>query len=196
MINKDKVKNCIEKIENKTRAEIVPAILKSSDKYPATYYRSGLFFSSFFFITSFLIFHEWRLKALIVGYILGLLLCFIPFVKRLFIFRPELEEETLQKAYEVFLEHKIHQTKNRSGVLVFLSVFEKRAIILADKNINEVVAENTWIKKIDLLIEEIHEKSLEEGFLNCLNDVGAILIQNFPGNNKNENELRDDLVSE
>ena len=195
-MDKKEIQSLIKKIESQTSAEIVPAILKNSDNYPAAYYRSGLFFSSLAFIITYFFFREFIVYAILIGYLIGLVLSFIPFVKKLFIFKPEIEEETLQKAYEIFLEHKIHQTSNRSGVLVMLSIFEKRAIILADKNINTLVQEDTWVKVIDKLTLDIRTQSIESAFKSALNKCGDILIEQLPHSSNDKNELSDSLVKE
>ncbi len=195
MINKDKIKSIVKEIEKSTTAEIVPSILDYSDNYPASYYRAGLFFASLGFIISWFFFRPWIFYFFLIGYLIGILLCFIPFIKRLFIFSPELEEETLQKGYEIFLEHKIHQTSHRSGVLVMLSLFEKRAIILADKKINDLVDDHTWVKIIDNLIQNIKTQNIQEAFEISLRSCGEILSKNLPGNDKDKNELDNNLIS-
>ncbi len=197
MIDREKVKLKISKTEDKTVAEIVPAIIPYSDNYSASYYRCSLFFACLLVILSFFVYPDkhfaGHVKYFCAGYLIGLSLTYVKAVKRFFVTKDEIIEETMQKAYQIFLEHKIHQTSNRSGVLLFLSLFEKRAIVLADKAINDKLDPETWNELIDGLTNSIRTDGLENAFLNSLDQISEILIDNFPGSEK-ENELDDSLV--
>jgi putative membrane protein len=49
------------------------------------------------------------------------------------------------RAEAAFLEEKVFQTRERSGVLVLLALHERQAVILADEGVNATVPPDTWL---------------------------------------------------
>jgi putative membrane protein len=93
------------------------------------------------------------------------------------------------RAFSAFVQAGVTDTKGRSGVLIFISQAEHRAVILADRGINEVVAPDEWQKDVDSLVLAIRRGEPAQGLLNAIERIGGILRQAFPADERNENEL-------
>ena len=76
---------------------------------------------------------------------------------------PSSEKETLERAKEVFLELKMHETAARNGVLFYLSVKEHQFAILGDAGIDEVVPNDFWNSTKDVVLSEFKKGAFAKG---------------------------------
>ncbi len=101
------------------------------------------------------------------------------------------EAAVTQRAFGEFMQHGVGSTRERSGVLVFVSEAEHRAIILADQGINARVAPDEWQKDIDTLIRAIREGQAARGLVAVVERIGDVLAESFPRQPGDQNELSD-----
>ena len=98
------------------------------------------------------------------------------------------------RAREQFLAHNLHRTAARTGVLIFVSLAEHHAEIIADAGIHSRVPENFWVKIVDRLTAEISAGRLAEGLAAAVGACGAALAEHFPPAAIDRNELADRVV--
>lgn len=94
-----------------------------------------------------------------------------------------------------FLSRNIHRTTRRTGVLIFVSLAERYAEIVADAGINDRVPQERWNEMVAVLIDEAAAGRLANGLERTIEAVGMLLAAEFPPDSLNENEL-DDHVAE
>ena len=99
-----------------------------------------------------------------------------------------------RRAVEQFLVQNLHTTTGRTGVLLFVSVAERYAEIIADKGINERVAPGTWKDIVDGLTAAIGSGHPADGFVTAIAAIGATLAKHFPPGTRSANELPDHLI--
>jgi putative membrane protein len=99
-----------------------------------------------------------------------------------------------RRAIEQFLVQNLHTTSGRTGVLLFVSVAERHAQIVADKGIDAMVPPGTWKKIVDQLTEAIGKGRATDGFVTAIAAIGATLAQHFPPGAQDPNELPDHLI--
>jgi putative membrane protein len=99
-----------------------------------------------------------------------------------------------RRAIEQFLAQNLHTTEERTGVLLFVSVAEHYAEIIADKGIDAKVPEGTWKGIIDRLTSAIGSGQATEGFVSAIGAIGSILAAHFPPESGPSNELPDHLI--
>ena len=99
-----------------------------------------------------------------------------------------------RRATEQFIAQNLHTTEGRTGVLIFVSVAERHAEILADKGIDDRVSDGTWQDIVDELTAEISEGRAANGFIRAVERAGKHLSQHFPPGTANPNELPDHLI--
>ncbi|MHA6333055.1 TPM domain-containing protein [Qipengyuania sp. CAU 1752] len=95
------------------------------------------------------------------------------------------------KHFKVGAERRTH---GRTGVLIYLSMCEHRAEIVADEPIAELVSADVWGDAMADMLEEIREGCIAEGLAAGVRDVGGILSKHFPRSGDDENELPDRLI--
>ena len=98
------------------------------------------------------------------------------------------------RAREQFLAQNLHATQSRTGVLIYVSLAEHHAEIVADTAIDSKVAENFWQGIVDKLTAEIGAGRLAHGLALAVDSCGAALAQNFPRRPDDKNELPNRLV--
>lgn len=198
--DKEFIKNTIRETELKTSGEIVPVVLSKSDFYPAAHFRISLFFA---FLSSLVAYSLYDFDDPIVliwiqipGMILGYLLGYIPFLKRLASTESEMNEEVYQRAVEVFHTTNVSKTKDRTGIMIFVSLLERRVEVMADIGIDSVVSDDYWDKLVSELVVKIKSGKVIEGIAGAIEICGEDLIENFPIKADDQNEITDELITD
>jgi putative membrane protein len=99
-----------------------------------------------------------------------------------------------RRAMEQFLSQSLHTTAGRTGVLIFVSVAEHHAEVLADSGINAKVQQGTWQAIVDHLTADLGDGRAADGFVHAIEAAGALLAQHFPPGSADPNELPDHLI--
>jgi putative membrane protein len=86
------------------------------------------------------------------------------------------------------------RTHGRTGVLLYLSMREHRAEIVADETIARQVPAEVWGEAMADMLGEIREGRIAEGLAVGVRDVGAVLAERFPRDAEETNELPDRLI--
>lgn len=98
------------------------------------------------------------------------------------------------RARAQFLAHNLHATPSRTGVMIFVSLAERHAEILADTAIDEKVPENFWRATVDALTADIAADRLADALSSAVASCGAALAEHFPRRSDDTNELPDKVV--
>ena len=86
------------------------------------------------------------------------------------------------------------RTTGRTGVLIYLSMREHRAEIVADESIAAIVSAEVWGEAMGDMLVLIRKGQVAEGLAIGIRDVGFVLAQHFPRGADDENELPDRLI--
>ena len=97
-------------------------------------------------------------------------------------------------AYEQFLKQGVHRTRQRNGVLLFVSVAERCVEIIADEGVNGVVAPGAWDKVVAEFVPRVQADQIAEGFIAAIGACGEILAQHFPIAPNDKEELPNHLI--
>jgi putative membrane protein len=97
-------------------------------------------------------------------------------------------------AMRQFLAQGLQQTEKRTGVLIFASLAERYAEIVADAGINAVVPNEVWRQAVDALVAGIKRGRADEGFIAAIEQCGAVLAEHFPPGALDRDELPNKLV--
>jgi putative membrane protein len=99
-----------------------------------------------------------------------------------------------RRAIELFRAGTEKRTKGRTGVLLYLSLLEHRAEIVADQAIHSQVETDIWGEAMALLIENVKAGRTGEGMALAVERIGAVLSEKLPPTLDNPNELPDRLI--
>ena len=94
-------------------------------------------------------------------------------------------------AMEQFMLRGIGRTEGRTGVLVFVSLAERYARIVADEAIAARVAQAEWQSAIDALVEHMRRGGIADGFVVAIERCGGVLATHFPAKADERSELPD-----
>ena len=99
-----------------------------------------------------------------------------------------------RRAVEQFLAQNMHTTEGRTGVLIFVSVAERYAEIIADTGIHTRLPQSDWQAIVDRLTGEIGAGSPADAFIHAIEAVGAHLARHFPPGSDEKGALPDRLI--
>lgn len=200
-IDKQRIESSIKMVEEQTNGEVVPIVFKKSDNYPGSHLRSAILFGMLFPIALYLVpidfgRPEFYVYTQILGLAFGYLIAFRPSIKRLFCTFGEMKEEVYQRSVQAFMENGLHLTKENNGVLVAISLMERKIEILADKGINEKVAKGTWKDITKVIAKDLKRGSLNDALVDAIQEVGKHLKEHFPKTECDTDELSNQLLLE
>ncbi len=197
-----RIEAAIERAELKTSAEIVPVLASRST--PIFSQRLGIFLLLILFLNSCAyvaidndsgsVLWMIELGILVVSYFGSAWL-----VHRTLFFKAfsaELETQNMVdlRAELEFFRSNIKATANKTGVLLFVSAHEHKAVILADKAITSVFPNETWGDLIKVMISKIRAGGIAAGMEACIDQLGDTLATRFPIQKDDQNELKNHLI--
>ncbi|MBA3447821.1 MAG: TPM domain-containing protein [Pseudaminobacter sp.] len=198
-----RVTDAIRAAEEKTAGEIYCVVARSSDSYflPAAFTLIVAMLAASLAVAFAL--EQWwtslRLPVFVAAQMLALagalaILWFAPGLRIHLTPRQLRYRRAHDNARKQFLARNVHITTARTGVLIFVSLAERYAEIVADSGINAHVPQSVWDRVVADLIAQARRNQLADGFVAAIATVGALLAGHFPRLPENENELDDHLV--
>ncbi len=99
-----------------------------------------------------------------------------------------------RRAIELFKVGTEARTAGRTGILIYLSLGEHMAEIIADEAIHTRVPDAEWGDAMAALIKEVRQGKIAAGMIAAVGHVGHILAQHLPRADDDSNELPDRLI--
>ncbi len=96
-------------------------------------------------------------------------------------------------ALEQFFARGLGNTRSRAGVLIFVSLAEHYARIIADRALDDRISETDWRGAVEEMTAHLHEGRVTEGFVDAVARCGDLLARAAPPDGGG-NELPDNLV--
>ena len=199
----DRIADAIRAAELTTDGEIYCVVAHSSDGYffPAAFMATlGLFVASLAVAYGLEI---WWLTIRVPHFVLAQLLAlasvlallwFVPALRIHFVPKRLRFQAAHANAMKQFLARNVHRTQARTGVLVFVSIAERYAEVVADAGIDAKVDQHVWDGVVRDLTKHAGDDRLADGFVKAIEAVGAVLAEHFPVTAGDTNELDDHLV--
>ncbi|MEJ2155005.1 MAG: TPM domain-containing protein [Desulfobacteraceae bacterium] len=119
-----------------------------------------------------------------------------PSLKRCFISGREINEEVEEAAVTSFFRHGLYRTRDATGVLIFISVFERKVWVLADHGINARLDADTWDGIVRIITNGIKSGRPSDAISEAVAQVGDILETHFPIRPDDQNELSNVIVAD
>lgn len=128
-------------------------------------------------------------------FILTLLVVAIPPVRRALTPRGMKRDRVRVRAEEQFIAKNLHATRERTGVLIYVSFAERMAELIADEAIHAKAPDGAWTEAMAKLTAGLRHGRVAQGFADAIGQCGEILAQHFPARpDDNPNELPDAVV--
>ncbi len=103
------------------------------------------------------------------------------------------EEETQDRAWQLFHELEMGETEARNGVLIYLAVKDHRFCIIGDEGIYEKEAHVFWEELVQEMEAAFRAGNFSEGIILAVDTLGKELAKYFPPGEENANELPDEI---
>jgi len=199
--DQERLRAAVFDVESRTIGEVVVMVVDASDDYPEAEIIGGIFLSSFVsLILTFLFFHASIFWFVPISFVLffpsKLLLRSLPHLKKPFLGADRKEEAVRTRAFVAFYEHGLDKTRQRTGVLFFLSLFERKVHILADQGIYSKIGQETLDRYAGIVVEGIKKSHTCDVLCQAIQDTGQLLSTHFPTIAGDTNELPDAVIIE
>jgi putative membrane protein len=99
-----------------------------------------------------------------------------------------------RRAIAIFQASAAGRTTGKTGILIYLSLAERRAEIIADEAILKVTDDHTWGEAMADLIGEVRQGKVGDGICAAIERVGVVLSEHFPRSAEDCNEIPDRLI--
>lgn len=106
------------------------------------------------------------------------------------------KEVAIEKASLIFQDLKMHETKLRNAVLIFVCPTDKKAAIIGDSGINSTITDNFWDNTLNELITYCSKDLITEGICKAVEKVGDLIKQKYPYTEGDINELDNEIILE
>ncbi len=195
------IETAVAQAETRTAGEIVPVIVQSSSYSGHVQIVialvSLLFFTTTISVLNWYLPHPiwvWELVAVALSLAAAFLLPKFSSVRRALTPPHDLAGAVFRRAQLEFHETGIPVTTGKTGILIFVSMHEHRAVVLGDKSISEKLKPEVWIGIVDQMLAKFREGKMRDGFTGAIAEVGEILAREFPIQPDDVNELPNKLI--
>ncbi len=207
------IEQAVSHAEKNTSGEIVPVIASVSGRYDRAEDLFGLFFSLMILTIAWFCTAEtniiegqweaqttgtlslaWVLGIVFFSFLLGTLLAILfPSLSLLFISKQEMKEEVMRSAQQAFHQLRIHGTEEATGVLIYISLYEKNVQILGDATISAKLTQQDWDEVCQLAISGMKSRQAINQLVEAIELCGKLLSSHFPIAEDDQNELPNKL---
>jgi len=192
--DQDRITSAIRAAEVKTSGEIVCVLAQTSSHATglSIFIAAVVALALPWLLTAFtaMTVHRILLLQVIVFLVLLLLLC-LPRVRVMLMPRRARRAIAYRVAMEQFTSRGLAGNKKQSGVLIFVSLAEHYARIIAGPEIATRVPQRSWQAAVDALIAHARNGFVVDGFIAAIELCGNELAKHFPPTDSNRNELPD-----
>jgi putative membrane protein len=137
----------------------------------------------------------WLALGVVLGYIAGAVLAsYWHPLRWLFVSKAEMENDVARAAVAVFAVARLAATRTRAGVLVYVSLFERRVQVLADARAMEVLGQAGVDAIRDIAVARLRDGRRPETFIDAIVEAARALAPALPPEPVNEDELPNPLL--
>ena len=208
-----RVNDAVADAEKKTAAEILPVVATCSGSYDRAEDIVGLWTGIALAGVAWLLFQGvtegtgwdgenriqlgfwWLVLILVVGFVGGVILANrISWLRRLFTPTREMDGDTITRAKTIFFDRRLHRTSRGSGVLLYVSLLERRVVVLVDDAIAEKFSERTLQELRDEILTGVREGDLAKSLVLGLERLGSLLQGPLPSRDGQVDEVPSEVV--
>ena len=197
--------DAVHQAELKTSGELVPMLVCESHSYPLAAIRGASFVALLvaLIVTPLIAVKFWLESSnlwVFLGFfipiflIIHFLIMRYPRFKRWFLFGHEMDTEVQHSAFAAFFTEQLYKTKDANGILIFISLLEHRAWVIADSGINERIPHEQWEEAVAVITSGIREQKQCQALCEAIGMIGDVLEKEFPIQDGDMNELHDLII--
>ncbi len=200
----DKIREAIARAESGNAGEIVPYLVGRVDDHEEVRWRGATLCALLMALLAGAAYHYagfwggaallWIALPAMIGAGLGYMLAGLPIIGRALLMSDDIDRRVQWRAESAFLEESLFSTRERTGILIFIAIYEHRAVILADEGINQAVPVGMWQELVDDLVNGIHDGRPVEALCDAIEHCARVLQEHHVEKRPDDrNELTDGL---
>ena len=183
-----RIRDAVSQAETRTAGEIVPYVVRRSGDYAVATWRlaslGALLAGVLALATAWLydgwglgwLYSAWALALVMTGGgVMGGLATLLEPVRRAFAGMETLDMTVHRRAALAFLEEEVFNTRDRTGILLFVSLFEHRIEVIGDTGIDAKVEQAEWEEIVGLIRDGIRSRTLADGMVMAIERCGDLL---------------------
>lgn len=194
-----KIIECVKGVERSTSGEIVPVIASESYHYPSAVAFGSLLLGVAAAVAVCMNLGSedmWMFLALFLGAycVFQIVLRFVPILKKPFVSRRQMAEEVDEAAITNFYLNGLHRTRDQTGIIIYVSAYERMVQVLADKGINDKVDPKVWEEVVHIVTAGIRQGTPADGICKAIVKCGELITEHFPIKPDDTDELPNLIV--
>jgi putative membrane protein len=198
---KKRIRETTHDIESRTIGEIAVMVVESSDHYFEAEVIGGILLGSLLSLAitvAYLHSSIWLYVPLsfLLFFPARLLFQKVPVLKTAFLSHRRREHAVRLRAVRAFYEKSLYKTRKNTGILFFISLFERKIRVLADSGIHEKIGQETLNKLAMVVSRGIKDGRACDALCEAITEAGALLAKHFPATSGDVNELSDGVISQ
>jgi len=203
----------VAEAEKRTSGEIVPVVASESDRYDRAEDLFGLLLAAVAVSAAWFGLQgvrpsgeDWTSRWIPALGLLEVLLVFggawivgvavadrVPAIRRWMAGRWLMRPRVEAAAEEAFGRFHVRRTRASTGIVLYVSLFERMVVVKGDRAIAEKVAPEEWKNVCDGLVRAMREGRAREGFVEAIRKCGDLLAKHFPVQSADVDELTNEL---
>ncbi|RXK08253.1 hypothetical protein CRV07_00135 [Halarcobacter ebronensis] len=194
---KKQISQKIKKVEDRSSAELVAVIARSSSSYLFYIITFSLFIAIIATIIA-MPFNPNAIKLFQIEFLSFFASFFLlsRFKTPILYLLPKEYKYKIasKKAHEEFIKLGLDRTETKEAIMFFVSVEEKFVQIITDKNIKEKIEDNYWQNIVDEFILDVKNRDFSKGYMKAIDSCSKLLIKEFPIQKDDKNELSNEVI--
>jgi len=115
---------------------------------------------------------------------------------RVFVQRGKLKSDPLAAAQKKFRQLRMHKTRERNAVLIFVVPRAHKFAVVGDKAIHEKCGDEFWQRVATRMRTHFQDENFSDALVEAIKEIGSLMASHFPKTLGNANELPDDVIEE
>ena len=194
------VRRAVAEAETRSTGEIATMVVDQSDPYREAEQLGALLVAGLLAVVAAVILHHvtiWTYIPLVCLLFFPVLFLFrrFPLLKLSFVGPRRQAEAVRERALRAFYEKGLYRTRDETGILIFISLLERKVWILGDRGINEKIPPGSWQSLAGELASGLRSGRAAEALCRVIASCGAELSRHFPRRPDDRNELPDEMLT-
>ena len=196
---KERIREAVEAAERKTSGEIATMVVDHSDRYHEAEVLGGILVSGLLSLIIAVGFHQvtiWTFVPIVCALYVPARLMFIRFTRLKFPFvnKARMMHAVRERAVRAFYEKGLYKTRDENGILIFISILERKVWILGDRGVDRKIPHSTWQTHAREISAGIREGHACDALCSVIEKCGRVLAEHFPRKEDDTNELPDEII--
>ena len=115
---------------------------------------------------------------------------------RVLIQRGKLNNDPFVEAQKKFHRLRMHKTRERNGVLIFVAPRVHKFAVVGDEAVHKKCGDEFWQRIVEKMRKHFQNEKFSDALVEALQEIGTVLARHFPKTSKDTNELPDDLIEQ